>query len=136
LKGVSVCRWRDLAIQHLPGQREIIAAARSHADLWWSFKELLARTGVSESRKAEAESIYSYAWWCIADSDDPDLGAEVETYFYEDLPVYPDFQEQVPLFISPMQFERLQRAFAYRLSEEELDEFRLHFYRKQPKNTA
>lgn len=131
-----MCRWRDLAIHRLPDLREAIAAARSHADLWWSLKELLAEAGVSESRRAEAESIYGYAWWCVADSCDPDLAAEVEAYFYEDLPVYPDFHEQVPLFISPMQFERLERAFAYRLSADEFAEFRSHFYGKQPGNTV
>jgi len=61
-----MCRWRDLAIQRLPDLREIVLAAGSHADLWWSFKEILSEAGVSESRRAEAESIYEYAWWCVA----------------------------------------------------------------------
>jgi hypothetical protein len=119
--------WRELAIQHLPNLREVILAAESHVDLWQCFKELLAEAGVSESRRQEAESIYSYAWWCLAESGDQELSVAVETYFYEDLPVYSDFEEQIPVFIKPSQFQRMERAFAYRLSDEEFEDFRSRF---------
>lgn len=131
-----MCRWRDLAIQHLPNLRETALAATSHVDLWQLFKELLAEAGISESRRAEAESIYKYAWWCIAGSHDPDLAAAVETFFYEDLPYYSDFEEQVPMFIAPMQFKRLERSFANRLTEEEFADFRSRYYTKRAKNSA
>jgi hypothetical protein len=55
----------------------------------------------------------------------------VETFFYEDLPVYSDFEEQVPRFITPVQFGRLERTFAYRLSEEEFAEFRTRYYTRR-----
>jgi hypothetical protein len=52
-------------------------------------------------------------------ADDPDLRAEVETYFYEDLPVHSDLEEQIPAFVSPSQFQRLESIFTARLTEEE-----------------
>jgi hypothetical protein len=131
-----VDRWRDLAIQHLPNLREVVLAAESHVDLWWSFKAIVAEAGVSDSRRAEVQSIYGYAWWCIAESNEPDLVTEVETYFYEDLSVYSDFEEQVPLFVTPVQFERLERSFAYRLTEEEFAEFRSRYYTKRTDDTT
>lgn len=135
-RGVTVCRWRELAMQHLPDLREVIRAARSHVDLWQMFKERLAEAGISESHRADVESIYKYAWWCIAESNDADLPTEVESYFYEDLPVYSDFEEQVPLFITPLQFERLERSFAYRLTEEEYADFRSRYLATRARNTA
>jgi hypothetical protein len=92
-------RWRELASQHLPCFREIIASASSHGDLWQSFKEFLSEAGTSESRKAEVESLFRYAWWCFAESGDEWLAAWVKGYFYEDLAWFTDLSCQVPRYV-------------------------------------
>ncbi len=68
-------------------------------------------------------------------SGNEDLAAEVGTYFYEDLPVYSDFDEQVPLFVTPSQFERLEKYFRYRPTDEEYATFRSRFFAKCGKNS-
>jgi hypothetical protein len=123
--------WRELAIQHLPQLRETICTATSHVDLWQRFKELLAEAGVGESRRAEVASVYDYAWWCVAISGDEDLAAEVGTYFYEDLPVFEEFDEQMPLFVSPSQFQRLESYFRYCLNDGEFADFRSRYIGKR-----
>ncbi len=127
-------RWRDLAMQHLPQLENVIAEAQSHVDLWQLFKERLSENGVDEAQIADTSSIYTYAWWCVTDSEDADIVAEVETYFYEDLPVYSDFEEQLPRFISPTQFEKLESSFKYRLSDDEYATFRSRYMDKQDGN--
>jgi hypothetical protein len=111
--------WRELALKHLPDLREVILAATSHLDLWRSLLELLSDAGTTESRKMEIQSIYEYAWWCIAVSGNEDFAAEVGTYFYEDLSAYSDFKKQVPPFVAPEQFKYLERYFRYRLTDKE-----------------
>jgi hypothetical protein len=123
--------WRELALWHLPSFREVIESANKHVELWESFKVLLGEAETSESRKADVESIYSYAWWCVAESGDKWLAAEVETYFYEDLPVYDVFEAQVAKHIEPWQFERLEREFRYRLSDDEFAKFRSRYYEER-----
>jgi hypothetical protein len=120
--------WRELAIEHLPDLKEAILGATSHVDLWHLFKVHLADGGISESQRTEVQSIYDYAWWCFALSGNEDLAAEVSVYFYEDLPAYSAFEQQVPLFITTTQFERLEQYFRYRLTEEEYALFRTRFY--------
>lgn len=121
-------RWRELALQHLSCCREIIDAATSHVDLWWSLKALLCEWGTTESRKTEMESIYRYAWWCVAGSGNKRLASEVKTYFYEDLSVYWTLEPQVVRYIEPWQFERLESAFRYRLSDDKFAAFRSRYY--------
>ena len=123
-------RWRELAMEHLGSLQEIILAAKSHVDLWQSLKEFLSEAGTTESQRANIQSIYDYAWWCVAISGDDDLAVEVGTYFYEDLAYFSDFEEQVPLFITPSQFERLETHFRYLLSDEEYATFRTRFLGK------
>lgn len=120
-------RWRDLALQHLPELEQLIAEAESRVDLWQLFKERLSDSGIHDARSSETASIYTCAWWCVNDSDDEDMIAAVEAYFYEDLPVYSDFEEQLPQFISPQQFERLETSFRYRLSDDEFATFRTRY---------
>jgi hypothetical protein len=127
-------QWRELAIEHLPTLRNVILAAGSHVDLWWAFKERLAEARTTECRKAEVGSIYGYAWWCVANSGDGDLATEVETYFYEDLPVYTDFKEQIPLFINPSQFLRLESCWRHRLTDEEYSDFRSRYFAQRPRS--
>ena len=124
-------RWRELAIQHLPILRETIIAASSHVDLWQLLIERLSDAGVSESRRAEVKSIYDYAWWCVAASDDEDMAAGVGTFFYGDLPVYTDFEDQIPLYITPAQFPRLEPSFRYRMNEGEYADFRSRYDAKR-----
>jgi hypothetical protein len=119
--------WRELALQHLHGDRAIITSASSHADLWWCFKELLCDAGSGRPVDKGIEAIFRYAWWCVNDSGDEQLVAEVQTYFYEDLPVYDELAAQVPLYITPQQFERLEPVFRYRLTENEYAEFRCRY---------
>jgi hypothetical protein len=132
--GGTTRHWRELAIEHMPELREVILAADSHIDLWWSFKGLLDEAailpepGVDESK---VKSIYDYAWWCFACSGDPDLVEEVGTYFYEDLPYYSSYEDQVPLFIDELQFDRLESRFRYRLSVKEFSEWRLRYMRRR-----
>ncbi len=120
--------WAGTALKHLPQFNAVIQKSVSSVDLWWNFKEILADAGVDEARHKDVRAIYDYAWWCFAVSGDPDLSAEAEAYFYEDLPAYSDFEDQVPQFISPSQFQSLEEAFRYRLSEEEFEEFRRHYF--------
>ena len=75
-----MCHWRELAIEHLPGLRQVVVAASSHVDLWWSLKEFLAEAGPGQSQTAEVASIYDYAWWCVANSEEEELAGEVETF--------------------------------------------------------
>jgi hypothetical protein len=103
--------WRELALQHLHGYRAIITSASSHADLWWCFKELLCDAGRGGPVDEGIESVFRYAWWCVNDSGDEQLVAEVQTSFYEDLPVYDELAAQVPLYITPQQLERLEPVF-------------------------
>jgi hypothetical protein len=60
----------------------------------------------------------------------------VKACFYEDLSYYSEFEEQVPVFVTPMQFERLEQSFAYRLTEEEFADFRSRYYAKRAKTPA
>ena len=104
--------------------------------MWQLFKERLSENGVDEARIADTASIYNYAWWCVTDSEDPDIIAEVETFFYEDLPVYFDFEEQLPRFISLTQFDRLEPSFKYRLSDDEYAVFRSRYLDKRDGSCA
>jgi hypothetical protein len=119
--------WRELAIEHLPNLQEVILSATSHVDLWQLFKELLSEAGIGESRRAEVQSIYDYAWWCVAIWGNQDMATEVGTYFYEDLPCFSDFDEQMHLFITLSQFQQLEPFFRYRLNEGEYTDFRSRF---------
>lgn len=122
-------QWRELALEYLPCCRELVEAAKDHINLWYSFLELLSEAGMDESRKAEVESIYKYAWWCVAESGNEWLAAEVETFFYEDLAWFTDFRDQLPRHIEPWQFQRLEPHFHYRyLDDAEFAEFRSHYY--------
>jgi hypothetical protein len=127
--------WRELAIEHLPRFRDVILAATSHIDLWKSLLDILSEAGTDESRRPETEAIYEYAWWCVALSGDVGLAAEVGTHFYEDLSFYSDFDRQVPLFITPSQFEKLEPFFRYRLTDEEFVDFHLRFAANHAKNS-
>jgi hypothetical protein len=69
-------------------------------------------------------------------SGSEDLAAEVGAYFYEDLSVYSDYSEQLPQFITPSQFERLEKYFRYRLSDDEYAKFRSSFSAKSAKNSG
>jgi len=132
--GGTTRRWRELAIEHLPEFREVILAADSHIDLWWSFKGLLDEAAILPEPGVDAsqvKSIYDYAWWCFSCSGDPDMVAEVGTYFYEDLPYYPYYEEQVSLFIDESQFQRLEFVFRYRLSDTEFSDWRSRYLRKR-----
>jgi hypothetical protein len=133
--GETMCGWRELAVQHLPKLRELILIARSHIDMWQSLKELLSDAGVSEHRKDEVESVYDYAWWCVANSGDKFLATEVATYFYEDL-VFTDFNEQMPLYINISQFEQLEPSFRYLfgLDSEGYERFRAQYFTKRGEN--
>jgi hypothetical protein len=119
--------WRELAMEHLPDFRDVILAATSHVDFWWSIKELLSDAGTSEAQRTKVQSIYDYAWWCVALSGNEDLATEVGTYFYEDLSVFSDFGGQVPKFVTLSQFERLEQFFRYCLSDDEYAIFRSRF---------
>ena len=111
--------WRELALQRLPRFQDVIREARSHVDLWQEFREILSETSIDESRDDDTKAIYDYAWWCVTASGDPVVALEVETFFYEDLPVYDHFKGQLPRFISPEQFKRLEPCMKYRLTEPE-----------------
>jgi hypothetical protein len=123
-------RWQRLALEHLPESRTTILAAENHVDLWQCFKETVAEAG----RKEEMDGIFRYAWWCVTEADDPDLCAEVETLFYEDLPVYSDLEEQIPAFVSPSQFRHLESVLAVHLTEEEFQSFRSRYYEGLERN--
>ena len=129
-----VPRWRELALHHLPWCRETIASASSHVDMWWSFKELVSTIGTPESpTRVEAESLFNYAWWCVADSGDEGLAVAVETFFYEDLAFHDDLKPHVPVFITPRQFERLEHSFRYMLDDDEFAAFRSRYYAEREK---
>jgi hypothetical protein len=104
--------WRDLALEHLPQLKNVVQDASSHIDLWQQLKELLSEAGVDEARAGDVQAVYDYAWWCHAESGDPDLPTEVATFFYEDLPVYSDFWEQLPASSHPISSRRWRGVFA------------------------
>lgn len=126
--------WQRLALEHLPESRRTILTAENHVDLWQCFKEAVAEVGQAPSRRTEVEAIFRYAWWRVTEADDADLRAEVEAYFYEDLPLYSDLEEQIPAFVSPAQFRRLESVFASRLTEEEFQGFRSHYSKSLEQN--
>ncbi len=120
-------RWQRRALEHLPDRRATVLRAESHVDLWQLLKEDVAEGGHDPLGRTEIADMFRYAWWCVTESGDPDLRVEVETFFYEDLPVYSDLEEQLPAYLTPSQFEYLERVFAARLTEEEFESFRLRY---------
>ena len=120
--------WRELALKHLPGFREVIQASTSWMDMWQNLKEFLADEGATEQGRGKAEAIFDYAWWCVTRSPDRLVASQVEVAFYEELPVYCDLECLVPLFISPRQFETLRKWFRRLLSDEEYEAFCARYY--------
>ena len=124
--------WRQLALEHVPACSAIIAMASHHSNLWQRFMELLATAGTDAARMADAEAIFNYAWWCVAESGNQRLAGEVEAYFYEDVAEYSNLNVFVPLYIAPWQFERLEEPFRYLLTDAEFDAFRRNYYAEAP----
>ncbi len=124
----NLARWQQLALEHLPKRQATILDAENHADLWQLLKELVATGGHNLAQTAQIEDIFRYAWWCVIESGDPDLRIEVETCFYEDLPVYSDLEERIPEFVTVSQFERLESVMSARLTDEEFESFRSRFF--------
>lgn len=123
--------WRELAIRHLPHITADIKTAESHVDLWQVFKEKVSKSEGEETSRETVESIFGYAWWCFSESTSPILAAEVATFFYEDLPMYSDFENQIPRFITLSQFARLEPIFQSRLTVEQYAEFRSSYFKKR-----
>jgi hypothetical protein len=115
----ALLKWRALALAHLPQQVALISEATSHVDLWQLFKELVALAATDEFKLESLRPIFAYAWWCVSESGDPMLKCEIETFFYEDLPVYDDTKKYLTYFITPDQFVVLQTSLLARLSEGE-----------------
>ena len=127
LRLAAMCHWRELAVQHLPELREVILAARSHVEPLAVVQGTFGGGGDQPIPQGGGRITVQLRVVVRCRFRRPDLSKEVETFFYEDLPVYSDFEEQIPLFITPQQFERLKSVFAYRLTEEEYADFRSRY---------
>lgn len=122
-------RWREVALEHVPGLRDLILTARSHLDLWKAFKDYLVDEGATDTGRLVAKSIFDYAWWCLNWSDDAHLASCAETWFYEDLPRWSDLAAVVPLYLAPWQFQRLEYVwYGTTLSAQELGAYLRGFY--------
>ena len=111
-------RWRKTALKFLPMYSELIGSALCHVDLWQELKELVADENSTSGIESQ-RPIFAYAWWCVDESNDPDLITAVETCFYQDLPAYSDTRGKIEHFIDQHQFNRLRKLFAARVDEEE-----------------
>jgi len=120
--------WREVAHADLPELSTVITEASSHLDMWWALMDIVGEASTTGPPSATVESIFGYAWWCVAESDDEWLAAEVRTFFYENLPEYCDLEVQVPRYVTPWQFERLARAFRYHLGGAEYAEFSRRYH--------
>jgi len=111
--------WQVTALEHLPVYGDLVREATSHVDLWQCFKELVAMTVGNPAELELLRPIFDYAWWCINDSNNQDFVAAIETYFYEDLPIYSDTCWKFQHFIDQKQFTRLRSQFSARISDDE-----------------
>lgn len=131
----NLANWQRLAMEHLPQSRATALAAENHVDLWQRLKETVTETDQTPSSTAKTGEIFQYAWWCVAESGNPDLRSAVETFFYEDLPVYCDLEERLPIFLTPTQFQQLEPVFAACLTDEEFKDFRTRYLQRLDHDT-
>ena len=110
--------WRTVAIEHLPMHSQLVGRASSHVDLWQQLKEVVADSN-DTLEVEQLRPIFAYAWWCVDESNNPDLAVAAETCFYQDLPAYSDTSGSIRHFIDQKQFSRLRSSFSARIDESE-----------------
>ena len=113
-------------MKHLPMYSELVSSASCHVDLWQELKELVADADTANGLES-LRPIFDYAWWCVDESNDPDLTSAVESCFYQDLPAYSDTSDKINHFFDQHQFHRLRKSFASRVNEEEFQKLFAEF---------
>jgi len=115
--------WRRVALAKMPKCRRQIEKADNimmlWIDLWLEFERAYQGTMDEEL----IASVYSYASWCLAHSNNSDLQTAAIVRFYEHLPRNEAIRKDLPNRLTRADFLGLKEVFKYFLSEEEHREF-------------
>ena len=111
--------WRQVALKLMPQCKRLIAEARNPMQLWIELELAFDKAYRNPKNPQLIRSIYDYAWWCIAESNNMDLSTAAVVSFYEHLPVAPGAWEEAHLYLNREEFEGLREVFKYFLEPHE-----------------
>jgi hypothetical protein len=134
--GVLVSAWRRKAIELIPAQRDLIAAADSPmalwVELWWKFLDSIRTTDDSTHL-----AFIRYAAWCCSPESGPlpnDASTAAAVAFYEHLAAEKDLWPRFKSWFRPAQSKALEQSFRYFLSDDEFQRLNAAFYDKRTPN--
>ena len=130
--------WRAKALDYLPELQDMIADQLGPIGLWsetfFALEHCYEEQPINESVIGR---IYDFAAWCLqqpqTEDAETDLPTAVAVGLIENIPLSKSISADLHRWLSPESFEGFENLFRYHLSDEEYNEFKSEFLRKNGK---